>query len=388
MAQPTNNVRTETIPFNRSPITGQELEYIREALENHNLTGDGPFTKRCEKHLEKQLGAERVLLTPSCTAALEMSALLADIGPGDEVIMPSYTFVSTANAFVLRGAKIVFVDVRPDTMNIDQSLIQDAITKRTKAIVPVHYAGVSCDMESILTVAKENGLLVIEDAAQGVQADYQGRPLGSIGEMGCLSFHATKNIVCGEGGALILRDPHFVERAEILREKGTDRSRFHRGEIDKYSWVDIGSSQLPSELQAAHLLAQLEAADEITQDRLNSWKTYYEGLRGIEELQLPIIPQECSHNAHMFYVKLQSQEARDALMQFLKEQGVTAIFHYVPLHTSLAGQKYSRFHGEDRFTTGDSSRLLRLPLYFKLTGEEIRRTIQLVQRFFSTKTEK
>ncbi len=374
------------IPFNLPPLVGKEIEYVREALEtNRNLSGDGPFTKRCSAWLEDRFGLEKVLLTTSCTHALEMAALLGEIQPGDEVIMPSFTFVSTANAFVLRGAKVVFVDIRPDTMNIDETLIEAAITDKTKAIVPVHYAGVACEMDTILAIAKRHGLLVIEDVAQGVMATYKGRALGSMGDFATFSFHETKNYTMGEGGALLIRDKHFIERAEIIREKGTDRSKFLRGQVDKYSWVDMGSSYLPSELNAAVLWAQLEAADQINSDRLKTWNLYATGLKELEErgcVELPAIPEGIAHNAHTFYMKCKDLTERTALIQFLREQEIQAAFHYVPLHTSKAGRTFGRFHGEDRYTTRESERLVRLPLYYGMKAEDTRRVIEAVREFY------
>jgi len=375
------------IRFNEPPMVGKELEYIREAFEgNRKLCGDGPFTKRCSAWMEDRFDIEKVLLTTSCTHALEMAALLAEIEPGDEVIMPSFTFVSTANAFVLRGAKIVFVDIRPDTMNLDESLIEAAITDKTKAIVPVHYSGVACEMDEILAIANKHDLLVIEDAAQGVMASYKGRALGAMGDFGAFSFHETKNYTMGEGGALLIRDTSFIERAEVIREKGTDRSKFLRGQIDKYSWVDKGSSYLPSELNAAVLCAQLEEADRINQDRIATWDLYYAELKNLEDsgyVTLPVIPEEITHNAHMFYMKCKDLEERTALIQFLREHEIQAVFHYVPLHSSKAGLAFGRFHGEDQYTTKESERLVRLPLYYGMKPEETQKVIEAVQIFYS-----
>ena len=374
------------IRFNEPPMVGKELEYIREAFEgNRKLCGDGPFTKRCSAWMEDRFDIEKVLLTTSCTHALEMAALLAEIEPGDEVIMPSFTFVSTANAFVLRGAKIVFVDIRPDTMNLDESLIEAAITDKTKAIVPVHYSGVACEMDEILAIAKKHDLLVIEDAAQGVMASYKGRALGAMGDFGAFSFHETKNYTMGEGGALLIRDTSFIERAEVIREKGTDRSKFLRGQIDKYSWVDRGSSYLPSELNAAVLCAQLEEADRINQDRIATWDLYYAELKNLEDsgyVTLPVIPEEITHNAHMFYMKCKDLEERTALIQFLREHEIQAVFHYVPLHSSKAGLAFGRFHGEDQYTTKESERLVRLPLYYGMKAEDTQRVISAVREFY------
>ncbi len=373
------------IPFNRPPYVGTEEQYMAEAVRNHKISGDGPFTRKCHAWLEQTTGAKKALLTTSGTDALEMSALLCGIEPGDEVIMPSYTFVSTANAFVLRGARIVFVDIRPDTLNIDEKLIEDAVTDRTRVIVPVHYAGVGCEMDTILEIARRHDLLVVEDAAQGVHAAYKGQALGTFGDYGCYSFHETKNYSCGEGGAVLVRDEANVDLAEIVREKGTDRSRFLRGQVDKYTWVEEGSSYLPSDLNAAYLWAQLEAADEINDTRLACWRQYDEQLRDLAEaghIELPFIPAECEHNAHMYYIKTADLEERTRLLAYLKESGVLAVFHYVPLHSSAAGRKYGRFHGEDRYTTRESERVVRLPMYYGLTEDEITCVTERVQAFY------
>ncbi|HET7616300.1 MAG TPA: dTDP-4-amino-4,6-dideoxygalactose transaminase, partial [Bacillales bacterium] len=345
------------IPFNKPAVTGNERGYIRVAMENRRLSGDGEFTKNCNRWLEERFGCQRAFLTSSCTDALEISSILADIEPGDEVIMPSYTFVSTANAFALRGAEIVFVDIRRDTMNIDETLVEDAITDKTKAIVAVHYAGVSCEMDELRSVADAHGLLLIEDAAQGVMSTYKGRALGSIGDIGTYSFHETKNYTAGEGGALLVNDEAFVERAEIIREKGTNRSQFFRGQVDKYTWVDVGSSFLPGELNAAYLYAQLEKAGEINEDRLQSWEAYYERLSPLAEegiIELPCVPGHCNHNGHMFYIKSDNIKERTDLIGYLMNRNVMSVFHYVPLHSSPAGKRYGRFYGEDRFTTMES----------------------------------
>lgn len=360
------------IQFNKPYMTGKELFYIAEAHFNERLAGDGPFTKKCHTWLEQKTGAKKALLTHSCTAALEMAAILADIQPGDEVIMPSYTFVSTANAFVLRGGVPVFVDIRPDTLNIDEKLIEAAITPRTKAIVPVHYAGVACEMDTIMDIANRHNLLVIEDAAQGVMSNYKGRTLGTIGHLGCYSFHETKNIVSGEGGALLINDEQFIERAEIIREKGTNRSSFFRGQVDKYTWVDIGSSYLPGEIVAAFLYAQMEEAESITQERLDVWQQYHDALSRLEvlgKLRRPIVPEGCKHNAHMYYILLNSLEKRTQLISEFKKQEINAVFHYVPLHSSPAGQKYGRVNGDMTHTENLADRLLRLPLWVGL-GEQ------------------
>lgn len=357
------------IDFNRPFMTGKEFEYISEANHAHILAGDGPFTKKCSQWLQQATGTGSALLTHSCTAALEMSALLLDIAPGDEVIMPSFTFVSTANAFVLRGAIPVFVDIREDTLNLDERLVEAAITPRTRAIVPVHYAGVACEMDTLLDIAARHGLKVVEDAAQGVMAKYKGRALGSIGDLGALSFHETKNVISGEGGALLVNEPSLIHRAEIIREKGTDRSRFLRGEVDKYTWQEVGSSFLPGDLVAAFLWAQLQEAQAITDRRLALWSRYHAALEGLERqgvLRRPIVPPECVHNAHMYYVLLAPQVDRHHVLQELKENGVGAVFHYVPLHSAPAGRRYGRVHGELPFTDQQSARLVRLPLWIGL----------------------
>ena len=374
------------INFNVPPYIGKELDYVREAMEkNHKICGDGPFTKKCNEWLENKFRSAKVLLTTSCTHATEMAAILADIKEGDEVIAPSYTFVSSVNPFVLRGAKIVFVDINPKTMNIDENLIEKAITSKTKAIVPVHYAGVSCEMDKIMEIAKKYNLVVIEDAAQGVMSEYKGKALGTIGDYGCFSFHETKNYSMGEGGALLIRDKENIEKAEIIREKGTNRSRFFRGQVDKYTWVDMGSSYLPSELNAAYLCAQLENADLIFNDRMNSWNSYNEGLKILQEenkIELPYIPKDCKHNAHMFYIKCKDLEERTKLIEFLKKNEISAVFHYIPLHSAEAGLKFGRFSGEDKYTTKESERLLRLPLYYGLKSEEVDYIISKVKEFY------
>lgn len=374
------------IDFNVPPYVGTELQYVEEAVvKNRKLCGDGPFTRRCSEWLEQKTGTSKALLTTSCTHATEMAALLADIREGDEVIMPSYTFVSTADAFVLRGATPVFVDIRPDTMNIDETKIEAAVTERTRAIVPVHYAGVSCEMDRIMEIANAHGLCVIEDAAQGILSTYKGKALGTIGDYGCLSFHETKNYSMGEGGALLIKDPDQVERAEIIREKGTNRAKFFRGQIDKYTWVDAGSSYLPGDMNAAYLMAQLDAADKIFDDRMRSWNLYGELLRPLQEsgrLELPYIPEHCTHNAHMFYVKAKDLQERTALIGHLKERGVQAVFHYIPLHGAPAGQRFGRFHGEDVYTTKESERLMRLPLFYGLKEEQVRYIAEQVIDFY------
>lgn len=373
------------IPFNIPPATGSEERYISEAIRNRKICGDGEFTKRSSAWLEEKTKAVKALLTTSCTHATEMAALLANTQAGDEVIMPSYTFVSTADAFVLRGATVVFVDIRPDTMNINEALIEGAVTERTKVIVPVHYAGVSCEMDIIMDIAGRHNLMVIEDAAQAIGSTYKSIPCGSIGDFGCLSFHETKNLSMGEGGALLIRNRKYIERAEIIREKGTNRSKFYRGEIDKYTWVDAGSSYLPSELNAAYLWAQLEQFDKIQEDRMKTWNRYYAELLDIKNkgiIELPIVPDNCNHNAHMFYIKTEDIHERDRLIEFLASKNIKAVFHYIPLHTAPAGMRFGRFYGEDRYTTKESERLLRLPLYYKMEEKDVDRVIKAVKLFY------
>ena len=373
------------IPFNIPPYLGTETKFIQEAIHNHKICGDGPFTKRCHQWLEEKTGTAKALLTTSCTHALEMAALLLDVKPGDEVILPSFTFCSTADAFVLRGAKLVFVDIRPDTMNIDETKIEDAITDKTVAIVPVHYAGVACEMDTIMDIARRHNLKVVEDAAQAVMSSYKGQELGAIGDYGCYSFHETKNYSMGEGGAVLIKDPAKIEEAEILREKGTNRSVFLRGQIDKYTWVNHGSSYLPSDMNAAYLWAQLREADKINSDRLASWQTYYEAFEQLEQdgfVERPVVPGECTHNAHMFYLKAKDLEERTALINCLKKNDILAVFHYIPLHSAPAGVKFGRFHGEDVFTTKESDRLLRLPMYYGLKKDELNKIIDTVIKFY------
>ena len=373
------------IPFNIPPYVGSEEKYIKQAIQNKKICGDGEFTKKCNEKLEEITGTKKALITTSGTSALEIAALLANIKPGDEVIMPSYTFVSTANAFVLRGAKIVFVDIRPDTLNIDEKLIEDAITPKTKAIVPVHYGGVSCEMDIICEIAERHNLLVIEDAAQGVNAFYKGQALGSIGDYGCYSFHETKNYSSGEGGAILVNREDGVERAEIIREKGTNRSKFFRGQVDKYTWVDVGSSYLQSELNCAYLYAQIENPEIINNDRLKSWNLYNELLMPLAEkgiIELPFIPEGCTHNAHMFYIKAKDLQERTKLIAFLKGNGIGASFHYIPLYLSPAGKQFGRFHGEDKYTTKESERLLRLPMYYGLEKKEIEYISEIIKNFY------
>jgi dTDP-4-amino-4,6-dideoxygalactose transaminase len=373
------------INFNVPCQTGAELDNLKRVFELNHLSGDGIFTKKCHNWFETTLQTKKALLTTSCTHALDMAAMLANIQPGDEVIMASYTFTSTANAFALRDAKIIFCDIRPDTMNIDENVIESAITKKTKAICVMHYAGVACEMKKILDIAKKNDLLVIEDAAQGVMSKYNNHFLGTIGDIGCFSFHETKNYTCGEGGALLLNKPEYIERAEIIREKGTDRSKFFRGQVDKYGWVDIGSSYLPSELNAAYLYAQLEKAVEINNDRLNSWQHYAKALAGLKQagiIDLPHIPESCTHNAHMFYIKTKDLNERTKLIAHLKQNEVMAVFHYIPLHSSKAGLKFGAFAGEDRWTTKESERLLRLPLYYGITKGQLDHICEKIISFY------
>ncbi|MDD3206526.1 MAG: dTDP-4-amino-4,6-dideoxygalactose transaminase [Lachnospiraceae bacterium] len=374
------------INFNVPPYTGKEMEYIKKAVENQKICGDGEFTKKCNAWIEEKTGTTKCLLTTSCTHATELAALLADIKEGDEVIMPAYTFVSTADAFVLRGATVVFVDIKPETMNIDENLIEAAITEKTRAIVPVHYAGVSCEMDKIMEIAKRHNLVVIEDAAQGIMSTYKGKPLGTIGDFGCFSFHETKNYSMGEGGALLIRNEKDIEEAEIIREKGTNRSKFFRGQIDKYTWVNYGSSYLPSDMNAAYLYAQLELADEINDARLACWNRYDAGLKGLAEagkIEVPFIPEGCVHNAHMFYIKAKDLEERSRLIEFLQKNDIWAVFHYIPLHTAPAGLKFGRFHGEDRYTTRESERLCRLPMYYGLKEDQVDYIIDKVKEFYA-----
>lgn len=373
------------IPFNVPPVVGTEINYIAQAIESHKICGDGQFTKQCSQWLEERFHAQKVLLTTSGTSALDMAALLCDLHPGDEVILPSFTFSSTATAFALTGATLVFVDVHPDTMNIDEQKVEEAITERTRVIVPVHYAGIACEMDTIMEIARKHHLLVVEDAAQGVMSTYKGRSLGTIGDFGCYSFHETKNFSMGEGGAIIINDPVYNTRAEILREKGTNRSCFFRGQVDKYTWVDIGDSYLPSELNAAYLWAQLEMADQINQDRADTWKRYYSALLPLAEkgcIDLPAVPKECNHNAHMFYIKCKDLEERTKLISSLKEQRISAVFHYIPLHSAPAGKTYGRFHGTDVYTTRESDRLVRLPMYYGLVPEDVDRVVKAVKEFY------
>lgn len=374
------------IPFNIPPYVGTELDYVKQAVDNKKICGDGTFTKKCHQWLEVAFKCQKALLTTSGTTALEMAAILCDLKPGDEVILPSFTFSTTATAFVLVGAKLVFVDIRPDTMNIDETKIEAAITDKTKVIVPVHYAGVACEMDAIMEIARKHKLLVVEDSAQGVMGTYKGRALGTIGDMGCYSFHETKNYSMGEGGALMINDPKYNERAEIIREKGTNRARFFRGQVDKYTWVDYGSSYLPSDMNAAYLWGELEVAAKINNNRLSTWTAYYDAFSGLASdglIDLPTIPDACKHNAHMFYVKLKDLNQRTDFISFLRSKGVQAPFHYVPLHSSPAGERFGRFSGIDEFTTRESDRLVRLPMYYGMSKEDRERVIGAVLDYFS-----
>lgn len=372
------------IPFNIPPFVGNEFEYMKDAVNNHKICGDGQYTKRCNLWLEEKFHAQKVLLTTSGTSALEMAALMCDLKPGDEVILPSFTFSSTATAFVLAGAKLIFVDVRPDTMNLDETKIEKAISSKTKVICAVHYAGVSCEMDKIMDIANRYGLLVVEDAAQGVMSSYKGRALGTIGDFGCYSFHETKNYTMGEGGAIIINNPKYNSRAEVLREKGTNRAQFFRGQVAKYNWVDYGGSYLPSELNAAYLWAQLQEADKINRNRLETWNTYYRAFetlidRGIE---LPVVPEECLHNAHMFYIKCKDLEIRMKFIDYMKSNDILCVFHYVPLHSAPAGVKFGCFYGEDKYTTSESDRLVRLPLYYNIEPSDVKYIIEKTKEFF------
>lgn len=375
------------INFNIAPFTGKELEYVKQAIDNHKICGDGIFTKKCNAWLEERFHAQKVLLTTSGSAALDMAAMLCDLQPGDEVILPSYTFSSTANAFVLVGAKLVFVDIRPDTMNIDETKIEAAITEKTKVIVPVHYAGVSCEMDAIMDIAKRHHLKVVEDAAQGVMSTYKGRALGTIGDFGCYSFHESKNYSMGEGGALVINDAQYNEAAEVLWEKGTNRSKFFRGQVDKYTWVDFGDSYLPSDMNAAYLWAQLELADEINEDRLATWNKYYEVFKPLQEagrIALPTVPDECVHNAHMFYIKCRDLEDRTRFISHMKNKDIQCVFHYIPLHSAPAGIKFGRFHGKEQYTTPESERLVRLPIYYHIEHQEAETVIHETLRYFNS----
>ena len=373
------------IHFNVPPFVGKEFDYMKEAVENHKICGDGPFTKRCNEWMENRFNARKVMLTTSGSSALDMAALLCGLEPGDEVILPSFTFSSTANSFVLAGAKLVFVDIRPDTMNIDETKIESAITDRTRVICPVHYAGVACEMDTIMDIARRHNLLVVEDAAQGVMSTYKGKALGTIGDFGCYSFHETKNYSMGEGGAIIINNEKYIEKAEILREKGTNRSQFFRGQVAKYNWVDFGDSYLASDLNAAYLWAQLEIADEINNNRLATWNTYYTSFKPLEErgiITLPTIPEECVHNAHMFYIKCKDLETRQEYIKYMKDNDILCVFHYVPLHSAPAGLKFGRFVGEDEHTTPDSDRLVRLPMYYNIAKDDLEKVINKSLDFF------
>lgn len=373
------------IPFNIPPNVGSELEYIKQAIESKKICGDGQFTKLCNEWMENRFNAPKVLLTTSGTTALDMALLLCDIEPGDEVILPSYTFSSTATAPVLAGANLVFVDIRPDTMNIDETKIEAAITDKTKVIIAMHYAGVACEMDTIMDIARRHNLKVVEDAAQGVMSTYKGQPLGTIGDFGCYSFHETKNYSMGEGGAIVINDPRYIEKAEILREKGTNRAKFFRGQVDKYTWVDFGDSYLPSDINAAYLWAQLQKADEINNDRLNTWNTYYHAFKPLADagkIDIPYIPKDCVHNAHMFYLKFKDLEQRTDFMTYMKENGVVCSFHYVPLHSAPAGLKFGRFYGDDVYTTKESERLTRLPMYYGIEKNDVNAVIDYVLKYF------
>ena len=376
------------IPFNVPPFTGKEFEYMHEAVNNHKICGDGPFTKKCDEWMEKRFNAKKVMLTTSGSSALDMAALLCGLQPGDEVILPSFTFSSTANSFVLAGAKLVFVDIRPDTMNIDEKKIEAAITDKTKVICPVHYAGVACEMDTIMDIAKKHNLMVVEDAAQAVMSTYKGKACGAIGDFGCFSFHETKNYSMGEGGAIVINNDKYIEKAEILREKGTNRSQFFRGQVAKYNWVDFGDSYLQSDLNAAYLWAQLEMADEINNNRLETWNSYYGAFKPLEEkgiITVPTIPEGCVHNAHMFYIKCKDLETRQAYIDFMRSFDIGCVFHYVPLHSAPAGLKFGRFVGEDEHTTPDSDRLVRLPMYYDMSKEDIQEVIDKTLEYFDGK---
>lgn len=374
------------VDFNVPPCVGNEIEYVKQAIESHKICGDGQFTKKCHQWMEDRFNAQKVLLTTSGTTALDMAMLLCDLQPGDEVILPSYTFSSTATSAVLAGAKLVFVDVRPDTMNIDENKIEDAITDRTKVIIAMHYAGVACEMDTIMDIAKRHNLIVVEDAAQGVMSKYKGKYLGTIGTFGCYSFHETKNYSMGEGGALVINDPEYNERAEILREKGTNRAKFFRGQVDKYTWVDFGDSYLPSELNAAYLWAQLLNANEINDNRIATWNRYYQGLQTMAKegkFEIPTVPEECEHNAHMFYLKCKDLKERSEFIKFMKEKELYCVFHYIPLHSAPAGEKFGRFDGEDEFTTKESERLVRLPMYYGLLEDQVDLVVEGIKEFYS-----
>lgn len=373
------------VNFNVPPYVGKELEYVSDAVKKHKICGDGEYTKKCNKWMEDRFKANKVLLTTSGTSALDMAMLLCNLKPGDEVILPSYTFSSTANAFAIYGAKLVFVDIRPDTMNIDENKIEAAITDKTRAIIVVHYAGIACEMDTIMEIASRHKLMVVEDAAQGVMSKYKGKYLGTIGDIGCYSFHETKNYSMGEGGAIVINNALYEERAEILREKGTNRSKFFRGQVDKYTWVDIGDSFLPSELNAAYLWGQLEVADQINENRLKTWNTYYVSFKPLQEkglIELPVVPQDCEHNAHMFFIKCKNLKERTEFISFMKERDIQCVFHYIPLHSAPAGLKFGRFHGDDVYTTADSDRLVRLPMYYGIDENDLKEVIDGVLSFY------
>ena len=373
------------INFNVPPFTGKEFDYMKVAVENKKICGDGAFTKKCDSWMEERFGAKKALLTTSGSTALDMAALLCGLKPGDEVILPSFTFSSTANSFVLAGATLVFVDIRPDTMNIDETKIEAAITDKTKVICPVHYAGVACEMDTIIDIAKRHNLIVVEDAAQGVMSTYKGKALGTIGDFGCFSFHETKNYSAGEGGAILINNPDYIEKAEILREKGTNRSLFFRGQVDKYTWVDFGDSYLQSDLNAAYLWAQLEMADEINENRLETWNSYYNAFKHLQDkniISLPTIPEGCVHNAHMFYIKCKDLDTRQAYIKYMRDNDIQCVFHYVPLHSAPAGKKFGRFVGKDEHTTPDSDRLVRLPMYYNIAKEDLKKVIDKTIEFF------
>ena len=375
------------IHFNVPPFIGTEFEYMKQAVANHKICGDGPFTKKCDEWLEKRFDAKKVMLTTSGSSALDMAALLCGIKTGDEVILPSFTFSSTANAFVLAGAKLVFVDIRPDTMNIDETKIEAAVTEKTKVICPVHYAGVACEMDVIMDIAKRHNIKVVEDAAQGVMSTYKGKALGTIGDFGCYSFHETKNYSMGEGGAIVINNENYIEKAEILREKGTNRSQFFRGQVAKYNWVDFGDSYLQSDLNAAYLWAQLEQADKINNNRLKTWNTYYNALKPLADrgvLELPVVPEDCIHNAHMFYIKCKDLKTRQDFIEYMRKNDILCVFHYVPLHTAPAGKKFGRFCGVDEHTTYDSDRLVRLPLYYDIDKNDLKKVIEKTLEFFNS----
>lgn len=373
------------ISFNVAPFMGKEFDYIHDAILTRHISGDGKYTKLCDEWMEQRFNAEKIMLTTSGTTALDMAMIMCDLEPGDEVILPSFTFSSTATSAVLAGANLVFVDIRPDTMNIDEDKIEEAITDRTRVISVVHYAGVACDMDKIMDIARRHSLIVVEDAAQGVMSTYKGKALGTIGDFGCYSFHETKNYSMGEGGAIVINNPAYIEMAEILREKGTNRSKFYRGQVDKYTWVDFGDSYLPSEINAAYLWAQLEKADEINDNRMETWHFYNDSLKPLKEkglIELPTIPEYAEHNAHMYYIKLKDLDERTNFLQFMRDREIGCVFHYVPLHSAPAGRKFGRFHGEDTYTTVESDRLVRLPMYYGITDEDKKTVVDSIYEYF------